>query len=82
MIHTHRKDWSGAMESFEKAGTILEEAGNMEEFARVKFERGLMWKARDETGKAKEALEDALSMHEEMGMKIWVKKCHIALQEL
>jgi len=42
MLQTHRMEWPDAAESFDKAEAILEEAGNMEESTRVKFERGLM----------------------------------------
>ena len=79
MVHTHQKEWARAIEAFEKAATILEEVGAIDELAQVKFERGVMWKAKGETEKAKSGLEEALSEFSEMGMKLWEKKCRKAL---
>ncbi len=82
MIHSKNGNWLGAVGAFEKAETILEETGNIEESARVKYERGQMWKAREDGQKAQDSYNEALKLYEEMGMKLWVGKCQTALGNL
>ena len=82
MVHSQNKDWPNATEAFEKAEPILEEAGNMEEIAREKYYKGIMWKDMGETEKSRIILEDALNIYEDMGMKLWVGKCQAALSNL
>ena len=74
MIHAQQMNWPSAMEAFDKAETILEEVGNIEDGARVFYERGKMWKAQGDPQKAKDNYNKSLKLYEEMGMKLWAEK--------
>ena len=82
MLHSQKEDWPEAIVVFEKAETILEEVGNIEDGARVFYERGQMWKAKGDPQKASDDYNKSLKLYEEMGMKLWVGKCQAALGNL
>ena len=82
MVYREKRDWEAAIEEFERAKVIFEDTEKIDPLARVFSEYGLMWKAKGEPAKAKEYLEKALSMFEDMGMKLWEEKCRMALEEL
>ncbi|MCK5548070.1 MAG: hypothetical protein KAI64_03590, partial [Thermoplasmata archaeon] len=67
---------------FEKAYKILEVIGDKNELAKTFYEYALLFKAKGEPARAKGHLEKALSMSEEMGMKLWKEKCRKALDEM
>ena len=46
------------------------------------YEYGILHKVKGEPAKAREHLEKALSMFEEMGMKLWIEKCEKALDKI
>ena len=82
MAYRDMGDWNKAKEEFEKAKGILSKIGYKRELAKLFHEYGLLHKAEGKPGNAREHLEKALSMFEEMGMKLWVEKCEKALGEL
>ena len=82
MTHRVMENLVKAEEEFEKANYCFEEVGEKRELAQLSYERALLFKAKGEPNKAKEALERSFSMFEEMGMKLWAEKTQKALEEL
>ena len=81
MILRESGDMDRAIEEFEKAKSILE-PGRTNSIAQLYYDYGLLHKAKGDMIKAKEHIEEALSMFEEMGMKLQIDKAQKALEEL
>lgn len=59
-----------------------EESGERNMAAYITLQQGLLAKAKNQTEDARAALEKALATYEEMGMKIWIERCKVALEEI
>ncbi len=74
MVYKRERRWQESEEELSKSIETLKEADYQGELARAEYEFGSMWKAKGDEKKAKEWLEEALSMFKEMGMQIWIDK--------
>lgn len=70
-----KKELGKAKEEFDKGVELLKKVGEKKELAKLIFEYSLLWKDMDEQDKKKEFLEEAYTMFEEMGMKLWMERC-------
>ena len=82
MIFRENKEYEKAIGELEKARELHEETGYMMGITRSYYEQGLILINQNETKKAVEFLEKALSEYDRMGMKLWVSRCRKALSGL
>ncbi|MEF8873368.1 MAG: tetratricopeptide repeat protein [Candidatus Thermoplasmatota archaeon] len=74
MAYREEEEWGDAEDEFKEAIDILKEIENKKKLSKAHYEFGSLWAARGEKDRAVEHLEKSLSMYEEMGMELGVKK--------
>lgn len=79
LLENKKLDMAG--EEFGKAQGILEKIGDKKELAKLSYKQGILFKARNETEKAREYFEKALSEFRRMDIKAWADKTKKLLEE-
>jgi predicted ATPase len=82
MIYREQKRWKESIENFEYNIKILQEIGDNWHLGDSYYEFGLMWREKGDTEKAKEYLNKALDINEDLKLEEHVKKVKEALQTL
>ena len=81
-IHIDLNEFSKAESEFQATEDLLAEVEDRQQMAGLHYQRGRLCKKTGEPEKAREELQTALEMFEEMGMKVWIEEVKEELEGL
>ncbi len=82
MVYREQKKWNESIENLERSAELCKEGGMMLDLGEAYAETGLTWKSMGETEKAKEMLDKALRILEDIKAEDLAKQVRDALREV